>query len=99
MRAYAQWMGLTLTSAPIYRGGAQRTCKQTGPSSTSSPVGPTRRMPHLAQIALAWLLTQRPFIVPIPGARNVDHLTENLGALTVELTPAEAQQISTESPL
>ncbi len=50
-----------------------------------------------AQIALAWLLAQRPFIVPIPGTRNVDHLTENLGALSVELTPAEVQQISTES--
>ena len=50
-----------------------------------------------AQIALAWLLAQKPFIVPIPGTRNIDHLNENLGALDVELTPAEAQQISTES--
>lgn len=33
-----------------------------------------------AQIALAWLLAQKPFIVPIPGTRNIDHLTENLGA-------------------
>jgi aryl-alcohol dehydrogenase-like predicted oxidoreductase len=50
-----------------------------------------------AQIALAWLLAQRPFIVPIPGTRNIDHLEENLGALGVDLTPAEVQQISTES--
>jgi hypothetical protein len=50
-----------------------------------------------AQIALAWLLAQRPFIVPIPGTRNIDHLTENLGAIDVELTPADVQQISTES--
>jgi aryl-alcohol dehydrogenase-like predicted oxidoreductase len=50
-----------------------------------------------AQIALAWLLAQRPFIVPIPGTRNTDHLHENLGALNVDLTPAEVQQISTES--
>ena len=49
------------------------------------------------QIALAWLLAQRPFIVPIPGTRNIDHLTENLGAINVDLTPAEVQQISTES--
>jgi aryl-alcohol dehydrogenase-like predicted oxidoreductase len=41
-----------------------------------------------AQIALAWLLAQKPFIVPLPGARNIEHLNENLGALTVELTPA-----------
>jgi aryl-alcohol dehydrogenase-like predicted oxidoreductase len=50
-----------------------------------------------AQIALAWLVAQRPFIVPIPGTRSVEHLNENLGALTVELTPAEVHQISTES--
>ena len=49
-----------------------------------------------AQIALAWLLAQKPFIVPIPGTRNIDHLNENLGALTVQLTPAELQQIETE---
>ena len=49
-----------------------------------------------AQIALAWLLAQKPFIVPIPGTRNIDHLTENLGALNVELTPAELQEIETE---
>ena len=49
-----------------------------------------------AQIALAWLLAQKPFIVPIPGTRNVDHLNENLGALTVQLTPAELHEIETE---
>lgn len=38
------------------------------------------------QIALAWLLAQKPFIVSIPGTRNINHLNENLGALNVELT-------------
>jgi aryl-alcohol dehydrogenase-like predicted oxidoreductase len=42
-----------------------------------------------AQIALAWLLAQKPFIVPIPGTRNIAHLRENLGALAVRLTPAD----------
>jgi aryl-alcohol dehydrogenase-like predicted oxidoreductase len=42
-----------------------------------------------AQIALAWLLAQKPFIVPIPGTRNITHLRENLGALDVRLTPAD----------
>ena len=42
-----------------------------------------------AQIALAWLLAQKPFIVSIPGTRNIDHLRENLGALDVRLTPAD----------
>jgi aryl-alcohol dehydrogenase-like predicted oxidoreductase len=50
-----------------------------------------------AQIALAWLLAQKPFIVPIPGTRSVEHLNENLGALEINLTPAEVQQISAES--
>jgi aryl-alcohol dehydrogenase-like predicted oxidoreductase len=49
-----------------------------------------------AQIALAWLLAQKPFIVPIPGTRNVDHLNENLGGLNVELTPADLQAIDSD---
>ncbi len=49
-----------------------------------------------AQISLAWLLAQKPFIVPIPGTRNIDHLTENLGALSVELTPADLSEIESE---
>jgi aryl-alcohol dehydrogenase-like predicted oxidoreductase len=39
-----------------------------------------------AQVALAWLLAQRPWIVPIPGTRRVDRLTENLGAADLTLT-------------
>jgi aryl-alcohol dehydrogenase-like predicted oxidoreductase len=42
-----------------------------------------------AQLALAWLLAQKPWIVPIPGTRNIDHLRENLGAINVQLTPAD----------
>ncbi|MBY5822007.1 aldo/keto reductase [Rhizobium leguminosarum] len=45
-------------------------------------------------IALAWLRAQRPFIVPIPGTRNIDHLNENLAALRVELTPADLTEIN-----
>jgi aryl-alcohol dehydrogenase-like predicted oxidoreductase len=46
-----------------------------------------------AQISLAWLLAQKPFIVPIPGTRNIDHLNENLGATNVQLTPADLREI------
>jgi aryl-alcohol dehydrogenase-like predicted oxidoreductase len=46
-----------------------------------------------AQIALAWLIAQKPFIVPIPGTRNMEHLNENLGALAVELKPEELREI------
>lgn len=42
-----------------------------------------------AQLALAWLLAQRPWIVPIPGTTNLAHLDEDLGALAVRFTPAE----------
>ena len=48
-----------------------------------------------AQIALAWLLAQKPWIVPIPGTRNIDHLNENLGAINVQLTPADLSDIQT----
>jgi aryl-alcohol dehydrogenase-like predicted oxidoreductase len=45
------------------------------------------------QLALAWLLTQKPWIVPIPGTRNMDHLEENLAAIHVQLTPADLREI------
>ena len=47
------------------------------------------------QIALAWLLSRKPFIVPIPGTRDSGHLNENLGALGVELTPADLRELET----
>jgi len=46
-----------------------------------------------AQIALAWLLPQKPWIVPIPGTTQLQRLHENLGALTVELTAADLSEI------
>ena len=48
-----------------------------------------------SQIALAWLLAQKPWIVPIPGTRNVHHLNENLGAVNVRLTPSDLQELAT----
>ena len=45
-----------------------------------------RKQATPAQIALAWLLAQRPWIVPIPGTRRLERLDENLGAIDVELT-------------
>ena len=47
-----------------------------------------------AQVALAWLLGQKPWIVPIPGTRSLDRLKENLGATEVELNPDDLVQIS-----
>ena len=48
-----------------------------------------------AQIALAWLLAQRPWIVPIPGTTKLPRLEENLGATTVELTSDDVRAIQT----
>jgi len=46
-----------------------------------------------AQIALAWLLAQKPWIVPIPGTRKLERLEENLGAAAVELTSGDLREI------
>lgn len=46
-----------------------------------------------AQIALAWLLAKKPWIVPIPGTTKLSRLEENLGALSVELTPDDVRDI------
>jgi aryl-alcohol dehydrogenase-like predicted oxidoreductase len=46
-----------------------------------------------AQVALAWLLAQKPWIVPIPGTTKIDRLEENLGGASLELTPANLQKI------
>jgi aryl-alcohol dehydrogenase-like predicted oxidoreductase len=46
-----------------------------------------------AQIALAWLLAQKPWIVPIPGSRKLERLDENIGAVAVELTLDDLQEI------
>src|SRR6266566_4262400 len=48
-----------------------------------------------AQISLAWLLAQNPWLVPIPGTRSLDHLNENLGAIHVKLTPADRRETET----
>ncbi|MFM6842117.1 MAG: aldo/keto reductase [Candidatus Planktophila sp.] len=49
-----------------------------------------------AQIALAWLLAQRPWIVPIPGTTQIAHMIENVGAAKVRFTQAELQELNFE---
>jgi aryl-alcohol dehydrogenase-like predicted oxidoreductase len=48
-----------------------------------------------AQIALAWLLAQKPWIVPIPGSRKLERLDENIGAVNIELTPSDLSELET----
>ena len=48
-----------------------------------------------AQVALAWLLAQKPWIVPIPGTTKLKRLEENIGAAAIELTPDDLREIET----
>jgi aryl-alcohol dehydrogenase-like predicted oxidoreductase len=52
-----------------------------------------RRKATPAQIALAWLLAQKPWIVPIPGTTKLNRLEENIGAVATELTPDDLREI------
>jgi aryl-alcohol dehydrogenase-like predicted oxidoreductase len=52
-----------------------------------------RKRATTGQVALAWLLAQQPWIVPIPGTRRLDRLEENLGAADVELTTDDLREI------
>ena len=52
-----------------------------------------------AQIALAWLLAQKPWIVPIPGTTKLHRLDENIGAVGVELTPDDLREIESTSSM
>src|SRR5438270_11030476 len=51
-----------------------------------------------AQIALAWLLAQKPWIVPIPGTTKLHRLEENIGAVDVHLTPDDIRQLDAPTP-
>lgn len=53
----------------------------------------TRKQATPAQVALAWLLAQKPWIVPIPGTTRLDRLDENIGALAVALTAEDLRDI------
>ena len=52
-----------------------------------------KKQATVAQIALAWLLAQKPWIVPIPGTTKLHRLEENIGAVSVELSPDDLKEI------
>jgi aryl-alcohol dehydrogenase-like predicted oxidoreductase len=54
-----------------------------------------RKKATAAQVALAWLLAQKPWIVPIPGTTKLQRLEENLGSVQVELAPGDLRDIET----
>jgi diketogulonate reductase-like aldo/keto reductase len=51
-------------------------------------------VPPPAQIALAWLMAQKPWIVPIPGTTQMSHMLENLGADAIAFTPTEIAELT-----
>jgi aryl-alcohol dehydrogenase-like predicted oxidoreductase len=51
--------------------------------------------PRNLKVTLAWLLAQKPWIVPIPGTRKLTRLDENIGAVSVQLTPSDLRSIQT----
>jgi aryl-alcohol dehydrogenase-like predicted oxidoreductase len=53
-----------------------------------------RKQATRAQIALAWLLAQKPWIVPIPGTTQMAHMIENVGAAAVRFTAAEVTELN-----
>lgn len=54
-----------------------------------------RKQATPAQIALAWLLAQKPWIVPIPGTTQMPHMLENIGAAAVSFSPGELKEVGT----
>jgi aryl-alcohol dehydrogenase-like predicted oxidoreductase len=72
--------------APEARKANQALVEQLGKIASQKHVTP-------AQIALAWLLAQKPWIVPIPGTTKLHRLEENIGAAEIELTPADLKDI------
>ncbi len=66
-----------------------------GTSEQQKRLAPARRKQKAtpAQIALAWLLAQKPWIVPIPGTTKRHRLQENLGAAAIQLTPDQLREI------
>ena len=56
-----------------------------------------RKNATVGQVALAWLLAQKPWIAPIPGTRSLERLDENLGSADLELTPEDLDELDTAS--
>jgi aryl-alcohol dehydrogenase-like predicted oxidoreductase len=57
----------------------------------------TRKQATTGQVALAWLLCQQPWIVPIPGTRREERLQENLGAVDVQLDDRDLAELDSAS--
>ena len=79
------------SSIPRFAAGRPRSQPRRGRPAADDRA--TARGATPGQIALAWLLAQQPWIVPIPGTRRLDRLEENLAAADVELTADDLREI------
>ena len=87
------------TSATSSRASRRRTARRTRRLSTCSTAFAERKNATPAQIALAWLLAQKPWIVPIPGTTKLHRLAENIVATNIELTTDDLAEIEGASAL
>ena len=77
----------------LSRASRRRLGKRIKPWSILLSAIAARKKATPAQIALAWLLAQKPWIVPIPGTRKLERMVENIGAAEIELTSADLREI------
>lgn len=93
------WIDANTRFAPgDIRGGESRFSRENLPKNLALvelvKAWAQRKQAAPAQIALAWLLAQKPWIVPIPGTTQMAHMVENSGAGTVRFTPAEIAELN-----
>ena len=84
----------TVTFAGSSPASRRRICRTTWRSSDLVKSWAERKQATPAQIALAWLMAQKPWIVPIPGTTQMPHMLENIGAAAVRFTPAELAELN-----
>jgi aryl-alcohol dehydrogenase-like predicted oxidoreductase len=98
---------LTAGSATLPEGDARRRFPRFAPENLPHNVELVGRVAAIAaekhctpgQLALAWLLAQGDDVIPIPGTKRKDRLLENIAALSIDLTAAEAARISEAVPV
>ena len=89
-----RWAAFTETAAPFYHPRFEPAAVKANLALVDllREIG-QRKGATVAQVALAWLLARKPWIVPIPGTRRLERLEENLGAADLVLTSDDRQEI------
>lgn len=85
---------LQATSVEELRDTLPKTCLTTLKLVDLIKTWAVRKQAYPAQIAIAWLMAQKPWIVPIPGTTNLAHMQQNSSAHNVRFTPAELAELN-----